>query len=220
MSEAIVQAVSQPDAGDSNQQMMSTGPSGLMLGFGNAGPVTLRLFRTQPTRVFAATPEYLMWLVAFRAMCLGAHLSVIVEDQRRWLMLADTVRGCGGTIDLLRGRDNIPGQGRAYRPSLIIDGVGAIQPTDRLGAWQSLITLGDPSGSRAVSDLRAADVALLAPLTTRSAEHLRRAYALSAAQVKAVTDLEESELVVAGVRRMTRVSVPPSPTEHRLLFGG
>lgn len=220
MNEITFQAAHRPDADAPVDQMMTTGPSGLLLGAGGSGPVTLRLFRAQPTRVFAATPEYLTWLIAFRAICLGAHLSVVVHDQRRWLTLADTVRGCGGTIDLLHGRDSIPGQGRPYRPSLIIDGMGAVQPTDRLGAWQSLITLADPSAGRAVSDLRAADVALLAPLSSKSAEHLRRAYALSAAQVKAVTDLDESELVVAGVRRMTRVRVLPSPTEHRLLFGG
>lgn len=180
--------------------------------------MTLRLFRAQPTRLFVSTPEYLTWLLAFRAMCLGAHLSVIVEDHRRWLTLADTIRACGGTIDLLRGRENIPGQGRPYRPSLIIDGMGAVAGTDRLGAWQSLMTLGDPATGRAVSELRAADVALLAPLSAKAAEHLRRAYALPAAKVKAVTDLGEDDLIVASVRRMTKVNVPPSPTEHRLLF--
>lgn len=95
----------------------------------------------------------------------------------------------------------------------------AIPPTERLGAWQSLVTLGDPSAGKAVSDLRAADVALIAPMSSKAAEHLRRAYALASGQVKAVTDLEETELVVASVRRMTRVNVAPSPTEYRMLFG-
>ncbi|NHB84760.1 hypothetical protein G7085_09465 [Tessaracoccus sp. HDW20] len=43
------------------------------------------------------------------------------------------MRACGGTIDLLRTPENLPGQGRPYRPSLIIDGMGAVAPTDRLG---------------------------------------------------------------------------------------
>ncbi|NHB84759.1 hypothetical protein G7085_09460 [Tessaracoccus sp. HDW20] len=80
--------------------------------------------------------------------------------------------------------------------------------------------MGDPEAGRAVSDLRAAEVALIAPLSTKGAEHLRRAYALSTGQVKAVTDLAETEVVLASVRRVTRVSMPPSPTEYRLLFGG
>lgn len=199
---------------------MTTGPSGLVVGVGQAGPVTLRLFRPQPTRLFMSTPDYMTWLIAFRAMCLGAHLSVLVEDHRQWLTLADTVRACGGTIDLLRGPENIPGRGRPYRPSLIVDGVGAVSATDRLGAWQALISLGDPEVGRAVGDLRAADVALLAPLSGKAAEHLRRAYALSAGQVRAVTDPAETEVALASVRRVTRVAMQPSPTEHRLLFGG
>lgn len=218
MTEITFQALSQ--APDLDAAEVRTGPSGLVLGAGQAGPVTLRLFRQQPTRVFAAGPDYLTWLLAFRAMCLGAHLSVLVEDHRQWLTLADTVRACGGTIDLLRGPENLPGQGRAYRPSLIIDGMGAISAADRLGAWQSLITLGDPEAGRAVGDLRAAEVALIAPLTVKGAEHLRRAYALSAGQVKALTELPETDVVMASVRRLTRVTVAPSPTEHRLLFGG
>ncbi len=148
MSEITFTALSGAPTADPNLKTMTTGPSGLVLGIGQGGPVTMRLFRSQATRLFLATPEYMTWLLAFRAMCLGAHLSVIVEDHRRWLTLADTVRACGGTIDLLRGTENIPGQGRPYRPSLIIDGMQAIPPTERLGAWQSLVTLGDPSGHR------------------------------------------------------------------------
>lgn len=218
MTEITFQAAG-PSAATTAQEM-STGPSGLVLGIGQAGPVTLRLFRMQPMRLFASVPDYITWLLCFRSMCLGAHLSVIVEDQRSWLPLADVIRTCGGTIDLLRGRENLPGQGRPYRPSLIVDGAGAISATDRLGAWQSLLSLGDPEAGRAVSDVRGADVSLLAGLTPRAAEHLRRAYALTGGQAKAVTDLAETEVVLASVRRMTRVHVAPSPTEHRLLFGG
>src|SRR5699024_9281919 len=116
----------------------------LLLGRGPGGPVALRLFRPQPTRLYLAVPDYIRWLVAFRAMCLGAHLSVIPGDHRDWLALADTVRACGGTIDLLRTTEKVPGQGRPFRPNLIIDEVGAIQPTHRLGAWQAVARVSDP----------------------------------------------------------------------------
>lgn len=209
-----------PDAGAPVIDVMSSGPSGLLLGQGANGPVTLRLFRQAPTRLYLAVPEYLTWLIAFRSMCIGAHLSVIAADHRRWLVLADTVRACGGTIDLLRGTDNIPGQGRPYRPSLIIDETDAVGTGTQLGAWQSLVTIGNPASSKAIGELRAADVAMIAPLEGKAPEHLRRAYALSAGQLKSLTELESSEVVLAGVRRVMRVKVPPSPTEHRLLFGG
>lgn len=219
MTEITFQALA-PNAGATVVDAMSSGPSGLLLGNGPGGPVTLRLFRARPTRLYLAVPDYLTWLVAFRAMCIGAHLSVIAADHRQWLVLADTVRACGGTIDLLRTPDNLPGQGRPFRPSLIIDETSAVGGGARLGAWQALAMVGDPSSTKAIGDLRDCEVAMIAPFEGKSVEHLRRAYALSSGQVKAVTELGPSEVALASVRRLSRVQVPPSPTEHRLLFGG
>lgn len=194
-------------------------PSGLIVGTGPGGPVTMRLFRGEPTRLFLSVSDYVTWLIAFRAVCLGAHLSVIAENHRPWLTLAETVRMCGGTIDLLHGTTNIPGQGRPYRPSLIIDAAGKITPTDQLGAWQSLATIGDPEGSRAVGDLRSCEMALMTSVSERAAEHLRRAYALTTAQANLASEAAESEVILASVRRITKVALGPSPTEYRLLFG-
>src|SRR5699024_691700 len=130
-----------------------------------------------------------------------------------WLVLADTVRACGGTIDILKTADNLPGQGRPFRPSLIIDELGAIGTATRLGAWQSVALVGDPSNSKAIGELRACEMAMVSPLGLKSGEHLRRAYALQSGQVKALTDLAEAEVVLASVRRIVKVSVSPSPTE-------
>ncbi|WP_296139512.1 hypothetical protein [uncultured Tessaracoccus sp.] len=201
------------------ESVVSTGPSGLLLGRGPGGPVALRLFRPRPTRLYLAVPDYMRWLLAFRAMCLGAHLSVLAEDHREWLVLADTVRACGGTIDLLRDLENVPGQGRPFRPSLVIDDMDAVQPTHRLGAWQALARIGDPTSSKAVGELRNCDVAIVTPLDGRTGENLRRAYALPSTQVKAASDLGETEVALASVRRLARVTVPPGPMEYRMLFG-
>lgn len=202
------------------ESVVSTGPSGLLLGRGSGGAVALRLFRAEPTRLYLAVPEYMQWLLAFRAMCVGAHVSVLSEEHRHWLALADTIRSCGGTIDLLRETTNVPGQGRPFRPSLIIDEMDAIQPTYQMGAWQALARVGDPTSSSAVGDLRNSDVAIITPVDAKVGEHLRRAYALPSSQVKGVQDLAESEVVLASARRLARVTVPPSPMEYRMLFGG
>ncbi|RRD46195.1 hypothetical protein [Tessaracoccus sp. OH4464_COT-324] len=199
--------------------VVSTGPSGLLLGRGPGGPVALRLFRKEPTRLYLAVPEYMRWLIAFRAVCIGAHLSVVSSDHRQWLALAETVRSCGGTIDLLRDLEDVPGQGRPFRPSLILDDDEAVGPTHRLGAWQAVARIGDPTSSGAVGELRNSEVAIVTPLDGKTGENLRRAYALPASQVKAASDLMETEVVLASARRLARVVIPPSPTEYRLLFG-
>ncbi len=200
---------------------MSTGPSGLLLGVGPTGqPMTLSLFRPQPTRIFVALPEFQTWLIAFRSVCLGAHLSVIAADHRRWLTLADAVRAAGGTVDVLHDADALPGRGRPYRPSLIVDEVEAVPATRRLGAWQSVLAVGDPGASAAVAMLRASDGALIAPLESRAAEQLSRAYALTSGQVRTAADIGASEVAMATFRRVATVTVVPSAEEYRLLFGG
>lgn len=200
--------------------LMRTGTSGLVVGRGPAGPVTVRLFRSDPTRVFLAAPDYVEWLVAFRAMCLGAHLSIITEDHRPWLTFVDTVRGCGGTIDLLRGTDNVPGRGRPYRPSLVIDRMGAVTQQQRLGAWQAVVSVASGNAGKSVSDMRNSDLSMIADLSGRTGENLRRAYALTPNQVASAQTGTEGDLVLAGLRRIMKVSLMPSPTEHRILFGG
>lgn len=200
--------------------LMTTGPSGLVLGQGPGGPVTLRLFRPRATRVFLSAPEYVTWLLAFRAVCLGAHLSVVTATQRNWLPLADIIRTCGGTIDVLHTIDNLPGSGRPYRPSLIIDEIGGVTPQTRLGAWQALVSTSSSATAKSVNEMRNSDVSIIAPVEGRTADNLRRAYALSQTQMKQATNLGETDLVLASVRRLIKVSVPPSPTEYRMLFGG
>ena len=203
------------DAASTSTSLMSSGPAGLLLGQGPVGPVTLSLFRPDPTRLFLSAPEWVTWLVAFRSVCLGAHISVIARDRRPWLPLTDTIRSCGGTIDLLDSPDDLPGQGRVYRPSLIPDERGAVTRQMRLGAWQALVTV---SSDTAVSDMRNSDMSVLVPAEGRTRENLRRAYALSATQMKQAAGLGESDVVCASVRRLVRVAMPPSPTEYRMLF--
>lgn len=203
-----------------SMSVMSSGPAGLLLGRSPAGgPITVRLFRPDPTRAFLSAPEWVKWLITFRAVCLGAHVSVISADHRPWLGLADSIRACGGTIDLLRSADDVPGQGRPYRPSLVVDEQNAVTPQMRLGAWQALVSASSPETEKSVSDMRNSDMSIIAPVEGRTADNLRRAYALSPQQMRQATHLGESDVVCASVRRLLKVSMPPSPTEYRVLFG-
>lgn len=208
--------VTQPAA----KNVVRTGPSGLLLGQGPAGPVSVRLFRTRPTRIMVSAPEYIPWLLAFRSISLGAHLSIVTRDSSRWDALVGVVRRCGGTADVINPRQPMPSQGRPYRPSLIVDDEDSFDGSSaQLGPWQAILVAENASTSGAVHALRTADMAIVSPVDSRAAENLRRAYALNQRQLRLMANLDASEVVLAMPRRVVRVSVPPTQTEYGLLFG-
>ncbi|MGJ3508242.1 hypothetical protein [Enemella sp. A6] len=211
-----------PAAAPVENPVVRTGPSGMVLGEGsNKGPVTVRLFRSQPTRVLLAVPQYVTWLLTFRAISLGAHVSIFANDPGSWQSLVDRISACGGTAELL-GPDSVaPGAGRPYRPSLIVDDADWYEGVqEQLGPWQAMLITADAAHSGSVFALRSCDLALVSPVDGRTSDNLRRAYALNQAQLRTVTDLAESEVALAMPRRLLRLAVPPTQTEYQLLFGG
>lgn len=200
--------------------VVQTGPSGLLLGTGSSGPVAIRLFGPRPIRLLVAVPEYVSWLLAFRCISLGAHISIVSQDASRWQGLLDTLRACGGTADLVRRGGVLPSQGRPYRPSLIIDDAdhfdGAQAP---LGHWQAVMTLEDAAAPGAVYALRSCDMALVSPCDAKVTENLRRAYVLDNRQVKLCANLDPNEVVLVMPRRIVRLPIPPTQSEYDLLFG-
>lgn len=199
--------------------VVRTGPSGLVLGRSSrGGQVAIRLFRPQGTRILLDLPDYATWLVAFRAMCLGAHLSVISEDHRGWRGLANVIAEAGGTIDLLRRAEKLPSQGRPYRPSLVIDDAASFDGTQApMGAWQAMATITSTAAGSAVHALRNCDLALIGQTSGKSVDNLRRAYMLSSQHTALFDDLG-SAVVLAMPRRAVRIEFPPTQTEYKLLF--
>jgi len=202
------------------ESVVRTGPSGLLLGHGRQGPITIRLFRPHPTRLLLAVPDYVTWLLAFRCISLGAHLSVIANENRRWEGLAKAVVQCGGTVDFLEPNDPLPSQGRPYRPSLVIDDASGFDGTTvPLGPWQAVMMTADATHAGAIHLLRSCDMALASPCDAKTTDNLRRAYALNPRQLRLTNNLEGNEVALCMPRRVHRVSIPPTPTEYGLLFG-
>lgn len=210
-----------PTAAESGKSaVVRTGPSGLLLGRSGRGDVAIRLFRPQGSRVLIDLPDYAKWLIAFRAMCLGAHISVVSEDHRPWRTLADVITQQGGTIDLLRKAEKVPGAGRPYRPSLVIDDAASFDGTQAaVGAWQAIAVVESIKAASAVHALRNCDMALLGQIEQKGQDNLRRAYLLNQSQLRQTANLGQSTVVLAMPRKVVRLDCPPSPTEYRTLFG-
>lgn len=203
------------------KSVVRTGPSGLLLGKGTTGPVSVRLFAPWPRRLFLDVPEYVSWLLTFRCISMGAHISIVTADARKWQALVDTITRCGGTVDIVARGRKLPAQGRPYRPSLIVDDAGSFDSIQGgLGSWQAVMTLGDAAAAGAVFPLRNCDLALVSPVDQKVSENLRRAYSLTTRQLKQAVNLEPSEVALVMSRRLVRLPVPPTTSEYNLLFGG
>ena len=204
------------------REVVRTGPSGLLLGPTSEGrPVTVRIFRPEPTRVLVSTRDYMKWILIFRAVTIGAHVTIITATPRAWASLVQVIRSSGGTVEVTDQVNAVPGQGRPYRPSLIIDDLAASDGVRMsLGAWQAVLVMNDASANAAIHALRACDLTLVSPADSRVAENLRRGYALTQQQLRQLNNLAENELVVAMPRRASRVIMPPTQIEYQVLFRG
>ncbi|OYO25007.1 hypothetical protein CGZ93_00615 [Enemella dayhoffiae] len=203
--------------------VVRTGPSGLVLGTGPNGPVTIRLFRERGTRLAVSVPQYVAWLLAFRSISLGAHLSLLPTHEREWQGLVERVRRHGGTVDVLTGdvARRLPEAGRPFRPSLIVDDTDHYDGAQaQIGPWQSVLLTTDLREPQSVHTLRAVDMTMVNSSDQRVVDHLRRAYYLSPRQVKACQLLGEDEVMLVMPRRVVKLSVRPTPLEYQLLFGG
>ncbi|GAA1712821.1 hypothetical protein [Propioniferax innocua] len=187
--------------------MSVLGPSGLVLGQGPRGPVTIRLFRPHGTRIVLGAPEYVSWLVVYRAAALGVHISV-TGDAEPWRSLLDRLRHTGVSVD---HGPQIPDSGLPYRPSLVL---GDLPP--QLGPWQAHLGVASPEESPA--PFRAADLALVTP-DEEGAANLRRAFFLTGGQTRAASTLSENQVAVVSAHRLVRATVRPAPLEYRALFG-
>lgn len=205
-----------------NHQVVRTGPSGLLLGATREQrPITIRLFRPEPTRALVSTRDYMKWILVFRAVTIGAHVTIITATPRAWASLVDVLRASGGTVQVTQEAAAVPGAGRPYRPSLVIDDLAASDGVRMsLGAWQAVLVMNDAGAGSAIHTLRACDLTLVSPADARVVENLRRGYALNQQQLRQLNNLAENELVVAMPRRVSRVVMPPTPVEYQLLFRG
>lgn len=199
--------------------VVQTGPSGLVLGRTTAGPMVLRLFRREGTRVVASVNDYVTWLLAFRSVALGAHLTVVTGEPRRWRVLKEVVEQGGGTIDIATSLAAAPGQGRPYRPSLIIDDLADGSSDQlRVGAWQCLVVIVDAGQPNSVNVMRNSDMTILSRVDQRVQDNLKRSYAIGQLQLRQALNLTSSDIMIAMPRRLVRVNLPPTRSEYDLLF--
>jgi hypothetical protein len=205
-------AAMQPPAGD----------AGLMLGLNrHADPVTVRLFRGEPTRaaLFGGLPA--AQLVVLRALALGAQVFVQSGRPYAWEAL---LRGAAVRADALvltpPGRPVELPPATPLRPQLVVVDVGPVGASGvpvLEGPWRSTLLVRDELAPGDLDALSRADLVLLQPLRDEEAVLAGQALTLGEAAQWLTRIRPDMIGVVAGRRALRWTLLSLTPIEQQLI---
>ncbi|MFC4107220.1 hypothetical protein ACFOX0_14960 [Micromonospora zhanjiangensis] len=176
--------------------------TGLILGADqHKSPVSVRLFRPQPTRVALVGGAWASQLVAFRALALGTRVAVITNQPHGWQGFGERVTGRTDRMSVYGAEQQVTLSGTAAQPVLIIQdlGLGGSARSVPLGPWQTQLTVLrtlDRSGLPAVQD---ADLVLLQRIAATEAPFVTSALRLPTNSVRYLQTMADDMMaLVAG----------------------
>jgi hypothetical protein len=203
-------------------------PGGLTIGVDSTGSaVVLRLLREKPVRarVLAAGP--LAQVLAFRAIALGARVTVVTDQVAAWSRLAAAVpRPATGQIrqpglTVLPSGSTVSAVGTAASPVLVIDATvaSAALPRWEQGPWQTFVSLDAPAALRPadLADLRSFDLLLAERVPPFAVEQVRDAYGTPYDQAVWLSQLPTGRIAVAVPGQLSVADLHLSPAEQKLL---
>jgi type VII secretion protein EccE len=209
-------------AGTLSALELPVGGSGLMMGVNRHGePITVRLFRPEPTRVALFGGLRYAELVALRALALGADVVVQTGRPQAWEPFIRAVSGPADSLTLAppnRPLELVPST--PLRPQLVLVDVG---PVGAMGvpvveaAWRATLVVRDDLGPQDGDVLARADLVLLPPLTPPEAEVAGNVLGLS--QLAGHLPRIRSDMVgvVVGRRTLRWALLAPTPIEQQLV---
>ena len=186
--------------------------SGVHLGRGTAGPVSVRLFRLTGTTLSVAGSVLPAQVIALRAAAAGTPVQVVTNRPQLWQPLLPASSGRTYLVASTEQQHAVGG------PSLIIDDL----PTQGRGRnesrpWQCRV---DIRSDWVVSDLAAfvyADLALLGPVPPALTRQVAQSFRVPQDQVERLVYLEPGVLTVLRRGRLDTVALDPSPAERAVL---
>lgn len=146
--------------------------SGLMIGTNRHGaPVTLRLFRAEPTRAVLIGGIRAAQLVVLRAMALGARVVLQTSRPRAWEPFVRGVTTPAETIAMIPPGRPIGGPpGTPLHPLLIVVDIGPVAADNRPApGWHASLVVRDELTPTDVDAVSRADLLVLQPLRPEEA---------------------------------------------------
>jgi type VII secretion protein EccE len=204
-------------AGDIAQLHLPIGGDGLMIGTNRHGaPVTLRLFRPEPTRLVLIGGVRAAQLLALRAMALGARVVVQTSRPYAWEPFVRGVSTPGETITLVpAGRQVALPPGTQMHPLLLMVDMGPVG-ADAGAGWQATLVVRDELAPADVDTLSRADLVVLQPLRPDEAALAAGTLGLGEAQ-EWLTRIREDMVGVVNRRAVRWALLSATPIERQLV---
>jgi type VII secretion protein EccE len=206
-----------PPPDNLTQLHLPLGGDGLMVGTNRHGaPVTLRLFRPEPTRLILVGGVRAAQLLALRAMALGGRVAVQTSRPYAWEPFVRGVSTPGETILLVpAGRQVALPPGSPMHPLLLVVDVGPVG-VDAGAGWQATLVVRDELTPVDVDTLSRADVVMLQPLRPDEAALAAGTLGLGEAQ-EWLTRIREDMVGVVNRRSVRWALLSATPIERQLV---
>ena len=195
-------------------------PAGLVLGSGQAGALVVRLFRSDPVRICVVSSGQLAQLIAYRALAVGAHVTVVTDAVAAWGRLVSAVPRGPAWLTVLPTGARVTAAGSLSRPSLVIDATRDHQALPRWeqGTWQTFVSVQSDLEPADESRLRSSDLLVAQRLEPAAADVARRGFGLAKDRAGWLTQMPNGVLAVAAAGQLAFGQLGLSTMEQRL-FG-
>jgi type VII secretion protein EccE len=194
------------------------GGDGMMIGTNRHGaPVTIRLFRAEPTRGVLIGGVRATQLFVLRAMALGARIVVQTARPYAWEPFVRGVSTPGESIVMVPpGRPLAAPPGTPLQPLLLIVDVGPVAAETGGSGWQTTMVVRDELAPVDVDVLSRADLVILQPLRPDEAALAGGTLGLGDAQ-DWLTRIREDMVGVVNRRTVRWALLTATPIERQLV---
>jgi hypothetical protein len=187
---------------------------GLVLGHSRPQqPVVIRLFGNRPTSVGIFAAAYVARLLAFRALAVGAQVSVLTPRPAGWQALIAAAPPRRVTV----GRPGLPtpAGNSPVRPLLLCEDVGAGEATLRrdLAAWQTQVLLRPFVTPQLIGPLRSFDLVVLQRIQPEAVYPIQLAFGLPDRTAQWFARMPDHTVAALAGGRVEFVNLVPTSTE-------
>ncbi|WP_020574942.1 hypothetical protein [Actinopolymorpha alba] len=194
--------------------------AGLVLGSGQAGALVVRLFRSDPVRLCVISAGQLAQLIAYRALAVGAHVTVVTDAVAAWGRLVSAVPRGPSWLTVLPTGARVTATGTLARPSLVVDATRDHNALPRWeqGDWQTFVCVQSGLQPSDEARMRSYDLLITQQLDAAAADVARRGFGLAKDRAGWLTQMPPGVVAVAAAGQLAFGQLGLSTMEQRL-FG-